>query len=146
MADMTGYTNREKLITISASLLPYPFMIMTIWTAFTSVKQLLYIGLAIYVAGLMLYFATLRIFIQTPIAKRLSEGPFRLSRNPMYLSATLMFFGICVMTLDTVLSIILIVMFMLQHFMILAEERACRLKYGPAYEEYTKKVPRYFFK
>ncbi len=48
------------------------------------------------------------------------------------------------MTLDIVLCIILIVMFILQHFMILAEERACRLKYGPAYEEYTKEVPRYF--
>jgi protein-S-isoprenylcysteine O-methyltransferase Ste14 len=146
MADMAGYTSKEKLFTISASMLPYPFMIITIWTAFTSIKQLLYIGIAFYAIGLMLYFATLMMFIKTPIDKQLTEGPFRLSRNPMYVSATLMFLCICLMTINIVLSLILAVMFILQHFMILAEERACLLKYGVAYEKYTKEVPRYFFK
>jgi len=145
MADMKGYTIKEKIFTISASILPYPFMIATIWTVFTSLKPLLYIGLAFYIIGLTPYILTIRIFVKTPIDRQFSGGPFRVSRNPMYVSATLMFLGICIMTTNTVLFVILIIMVILQHFMILAEERVCILKYGVNYESYIKEVPRYVF-
>jgi protein-S-isoprenylcysteine O-methyltransferase Ste14 len=32
---------------------------------------------------------------------------------------------------------------LLQHFMILAEERICRIKFGALFDRYTERVPRY---
>ncbi len=143
MADMTGYTNTEKFFTISASLLAYVFMAISIWAPFTPTKALLCIGVAVYIAGSVLYFSTLRVFILSPTDKMLTDGPFKMSRNPMYVSATTMFLGICILTTSAVLLVTLAVMVPLQHFMILAEERTCILKYEVQYSTYMEKVPRY---
>jgi protein-S-isoprenylcysteine O-methyltransferase Ste14 len=75
MSDLTGYSAKEKSITVAASLSPYPFMLATLWTPFTTG----YLAIAVW----------------------------------------------------------------LQHFMILAEERVCREKYGAAFEKYLNQVPRY---
>jgi hypothetical protein len=41
MADMTGYTRRERTATVVASLLPYPFMLLSVWTPFGASAPLL---------------------------------------------------------------------------------------------------------
>jgi protein-S-isoprenylcysteine O-methyltransferase Ste14 len=146
MADMTGYTKNEKLNTIIASLLPYPFIATTIWSDITAKSIILYMGAIIYVMGLVLYILTIRIFLITPINEIFHGGPFHISRNPMYVSATLMFIGICIMTNNIMLIAILIVMIIFQHFMILAEERICTIKYGDKFRKYMNEAPRYLFK
>jgi protein-S-isoprenylcysteine O-methyltransferase Ste14 len=143
MSDMTGYTAAEKIITISASIAPYPFMIVTAWTPFTSNKPFLVVGSIVYSFGMALLVSTVHTFVKTPIDIPVVDGLYRYSRNPLYLSATLVFSGICMATTNLVLLAILIVLFTLQHFMILAEERACRQNFGMAYERYVEKVPRY---
>lgn len=140
---MTGYENKEKFITVAASLAPYPFMITTVWTPFTSLRSLLFAGLFVYCIGIVTFYATIYIFAITLPEKPLSAGVYRYSRNPMYLSATFVFFGICIVTANIALFAYLIIMVVLQHFMILAEERICSLKYGKSYQEYFQKVPRY---
>lgn len=73
------------------------------------------------------------------------EGPYRFSRHPMYVSATAVFTGICLATASIILAVYLVIAVLLQHFMILAEERICKGKYNAAFEDYMKKVPRYLF-
>ena len=51
--------------------------------------------------------------------------------------------GICLVTANAVLFGILVMLLVLQHFMILAEERACQRKYGATYVQYARTVPRY---
>lgn len=143
MSDMTGYEDKERFVTIVASIAPYPFMITTVWTPFTSLKPLLFAGLMVYCIGIGAFYATIYVFATTPPDKPLSAGVYRLSRNPMYVSASFVFFGICMVTANLLLFAYLIIIVVLQHFMILAEERICRQKYGTAYEEYFEKVPRY---
>lgn len=143
MSDMTGYDTREKFFTVSASLAPYPFMIATVWTPFTFIKPLLYGGLAVYAIGVVSFIATLRVFATTPLDKPFSDSVYRVSRNPLYVSATLIFFGICLVTTNLVLLANLVILVVLQHFMILAEERVCKEKYGATYVRYMKTVPRY---
>ena len=63
----------------------------------------------------------------------------------MYVSATTVFIGICLSTGSFILSGYLAVSVLLQHFMILAEERLCKEKYGRAFDDYLRKVPRYLF-
>jgi len=122
MSDMTGYYTREKFFTVAASLAPYPFMIS--------------IGVASFIT-------TIRVFVTTPLDKPFSAGIYRISRNPLYVSATLIFFGICLVTANVLLFAWLVIIVVPQHFMILAEERVCREKYGTEFERYMAKVPRY---
>ncbi len=143
MSDMAGYTAREKFFTISASLSPYPFMIATVWVPFTPLLTLLYLGLLFYVLGMFLCAASLMVIIKTPPGEPFIAGPYRFSRNPMYVSATAVFIGICLATASLVLAGYVVLVILLQHFMILAEERSCRLKYGALFDRYTERVPRY---
>src|SRR5574341_302241 len=145
MSDMTGYTAREKFFTVAASISPFPFMIATIWAPFTSVLPLLYLGLLVYLLGMALCAASLKVIIMTPPGELFTAGPYRFSRNPMYVSATAVFVGICLATANLALAGYLVMVIVLHHFMILAEERICRKNYGKAFEGYLKKTPRYLF-
>ena len=146
LSDMAGYTAREKFITISVSiLLPYPFMIATIWVPLIKLLPLLYFGLMVYMLGMAWCVSSLRVIIKTPPDEPFTDGPYRFSRNPMYVSATAVFSGICLATANFVLAGYLAMAVLLQHFLILAEERSCKEKYGRAYEGYMRKVPRYLF-
>lgn len=143
MSDMNGYVGKEKFVTIAASLAPYPFMITTVWAPFTSMKLLLIAGLIVYCVGIGAFYATIYVFAITPPDKPLSAGVYRFSRNPMYVSATFVFLGICMVTANLLLFAFLVILVVLQHFMILAEERICKQKYGTSYQRYFEKVPRY---
>ncbi len=143
MSDMAAYTTGEKVITICASLSPYPFMVATAWSPFTSLLPLLIAGFVVYSAGMILVAASLRVIIATPHDQPFAAGPYRFSRNPMYVSSTAVFAGICLVTANLALAVYLVIMILLQHFMILAEERSCRIKYGAVFESYAGRVPRY---
>ncbi len=143
MSDMAGYSAKEKFFTIAASLAPYPFMLATVWTPFTPILPLLCLGLLFSVVGMVLFAASLKVIVQTPHDQPFSAGPYRFSRNPLYVAATIVFAGTCMATANVVLVGFLAIAVLLQHFMILAEERACRGKYGDAFERYLRTVPRY---
>ncbi|MBU1245251.1 isoprenylcysteine carboxylmethyltransferase family protein [Myxococcota bacterium] len=145
MADMTGYTTKEKAFTAVASLAPYPFMFLTVWTPFADQLPWLAGGAVLYLAGIVFFYATIRVFLVTPSEHRLTAGPYRHSRNPMYVSAGLVFFGIILMTTSLPLLIIELILLAFQHRMILAEERRCLAVYGVEFDDYMKKVPRYLW-
>jgi len=143
MSDMTGYTAKEKLFTVSASIAPYPFMLATAWTPFTSFLPLLWIGLLMYVFGTVLFFLTLKVIVGAEPGKLFLDGPYRVSRNPLYVAATAVFLGICTATANILLFVYLVLSVLLQHWMILAEERMCKQRFPASYERYMKEVPRY---
>jgi protein-S-isoprenylcysteine O-methyltransferase Ste14 len=118
-------------------------MLATVWTPFTPVLPHLCLGLLLYVVGMTLFAASLKVIVQTPHDHLFSSGPYRFSRNPLYMAATIVFAGICLATADPVLAGYLAIAVWLQHFMILAEERICREKYDIAFESYMQRVPRY---
>ncbi len=143
MSDMTGYSGREKFFTLSASLSPYPFTLATIWAPFTSSSLLFFVGLLVYAFGMAMLAASLKTIIGTPIDKPFATGSYVFSRNPMYVGATAVLFGICLATTNFALFVYVAVATLLQHFMILAEERICKIKFGASFDRYTERVPRY---
>jgi protein-S-isoprenylcysteine O-methyltransferase Ste14 len=143
MSDMTGYSGREKLFTVSASLSPYLFTLATIWAPFTSSLLLVFLGLLVYALGMAMLVASLKAFIGTPLGEPFATGPYLFSRNPMYVGATAVLFGICLATANFGLFVYVAVATFLQHFMILAEERICKMKFGASFVQYTERVPRY---
>ncbi len=145
MSDMAGYTRKEKIVTIMASLSPYPFLIATFWVPFTSSAVLIFPGILLYAFGMVLCAASLRVIIKTPPDEQFIAGPYRWSRNPMYVAATAVFAAICLSTACLLLTGYLLAMVWMQHFMILAEERACRSKYEESFDRYLGQIPRYLF-
>jgi len=143
LSNMTGYTSREKTFTVAASMLPYPFMAIAAFTPFVPTGLLFSIGLLVAVLGNAGFATTLFVFASGSSDQPLRNGPYRVSRNPLYVSASLLFLGVCMSTGSLLLSAILAVLLVLQHAMILAEERACTRKYGEPYIGYARRVPRY---
>jgi protein-S-isoprenylcysteine O-methyltransferase Ste14 len=142
---MTGYTARERFLTIVASIAPYPFMVATLWTPFTLMPALLCLGMSLYATGMTLFVLSLKVIIRTPPHELFSSGPYHFTRNPLYVAATFVFMGICLATANVVLAGYLAIAVILQHFMILAEERICMEKYGKEFESYMQRAPRYLF-
>jgi protein-S-isoprenylcysteine O-methyltransferase Ste14 len=76
--------------------------------------------------------------------KLVMEGPFRLSRNPQYTGCLAMLAGWGLLSSSpaaAVAALIAVIPLVLVPF---AEEPWLRKRYGPAYEEYFRKVPRFF--
>jgi len=78
------------------------------------------------------------------LGKLITKGIFAITRNPFFVSIALYFVGIALVisnlffvgiALSTIISI---------HFFILKEEKFMRKNYGKEYENYVKKVKRYF--
>ncbi len=145
MGDMTGYTPKEKAATVLASLSPYPFMALTVFTPISSNKAAIVIGALLYAIGLTGFLFAVVNYAKSLPGKPAMQGIYKISRNPMYVSALLIFASIVIVTLNVSLMILLIIIIGLHHGMIRAEENACTRRFAEAYELYTKSTPRYLF-
>ena len=102
-----------------------------------------FIGLGIYITGMILYAISIIQFAK-PNQNRLNiEGLYKISRNPMYIAFFLYFVGIVMLTGSWLLLFILIIFQVSVHYLILSEERWCIKEFGEEYIEYMKKVRRY---
>jgi protein-S-isoprenylcysteine O-methyltransferase Ste14 len=143
MADMSGYSQRERVATVVASIAPYPFFVATIWTPLVITGLTLPVGLGLFGLGLVLFYWAIASFSAAPPEMLIERGPYRWSRNPIYVANAVACAGICVATRHGVLTAWLLLMLLPQHLMIRAEERRCADRFGKAYLDYQRRVPRY---
>ncbi|TAN40661.1 MAG: isoprenylcysteine carboxylmethyltransferase family protein [Nitrospirae bacterium] len=74
-----------------------------------------------------------------------TSGPFAVVRHPTYLSHTLMFLGIFLMTGFHALGYLTLLDLLLVALIIIPlEDRELSGRFGPAYDEYRKRVPAFF--
>lgn len=103
-----------------------------------------YIGLGIYLLGLILYSAA-AVQFASPNANGLNtKGLYSVSRNPMYAAFFLYFLGCSLLANSRVLISLLVVLQGSVHYLILSEERWCMKEFGEEYRNYMKQVSRYF--
>jgi protein-S-isoprenylcysteine O-methyltransferase Ste14 len=74
------------------------------------------------------------------------DGPFRYVRNPIYVAGIALLLGVSLLyspwsAVDLVAPMVLLVFFHLR--IVRAEEPALRRRFGPTYEEYCRRVPRW---
>lgn len=146
MADMTGYSRKEKAATVSASSAPHLFTLLTIFIPLSPSTVAVVIGAPLYAIGLIGFIAAVASYIKAPPEAPAVHGIYKISRNPMYITALLSYTGIAVMTLNIHLTMLLIVMIVLHHMMIQAEEKACAKRFGNQYRRYMENTPRYLFR
>ncbi|MBL7961857.1 isoprenylcysteine carboxylmethyltransferase family protein [bacterium] len=72
-----------------------------------------------------------------------TRGLYRFSRNPVYVGGILMCIGSCLYVIHFLNILLFIIALMIHHAIILKEEEYLEKKFGPAWLEYKKRVPRY---
>ena len=108
-----------------------PFQVGTIW---------FYIGLFVFIFGLILMtMATIDFITATP-EQLIKKGAYRFSRHPIYLATFLICLGAGVASVSFIFIFLSIIMAFCLNKEALIEERYCFDKYGRAYQEYLNNV------
>lgn len=119
---------------------------MFIYLIFLDIKLsslLNFIGLGIYLIGMILYTISTVDFARIKGNGLNCSGLYKITRNPMYVSFFLYFLGCSMVTNSWILIIVLVIFQISSHYIILSEERWCKKEFGAEYTKYTKKVRRY---
>jgi protein-S-isoprenylcysteine O-methyltransferase Ste14 len=109
---------------------------------------LIVVGAALYVATAFWGFAIRGRGTPAPIdppTKLVVEGPYRIVRNPMYWSVAFVIVGEALIFRSLSLAELAAAFFAATTlFVLLYEEPALRRKFGIEYDEYCRRVPRWF--
>jgi len=110
-------------------------------------------GLVLVVVGLSLFVGTVRLFSQhgegsimpwDPTQRLIVRGVYRHVRNPMHTGVFLVLFGEGLLLRSTPLLVLVAAVVILHLFYIpLSEERGLERRFGEAYREYKRNVPRW---
>jgi len=72
-----------------------------------------------------------------------SSGPYAFCRNPLYLGSALLALGYSVLVHSYILSGLVVILFVMFHLITISyEESRLQIRYGEAYIEYCRHVPR----
>ncbi len=101
------------------------------------------LGVEVWAAGL---FRRARTAVEPwkPSTALVTTGLYALTRNPIYLGFALTYLALAV-GLDSPLAVILMIpcLLVVDRFVIRREERYLRARFGPAYDQYLRKVRRW---
>jgi len=111
-----------------------PLKLGTIW---------FYIGLLVYLAGIVLITLSMIDFATTPIDKPVTKGVYRYSRNPMFIGFFLVYVGISIACITWVYMVLTILFILSVQYLSPFEEAITLGQYGKAYKEYMKRTPKW---
>jgi protein-S-isoprenylcysteine O-methyltransferase Ste14 len=102
-----------------------------------------WLGLASFIAGLMLVVMATVAVAGTPTDKPFTSSVYRLSRHPMYLSMIFVYLGVSIAASSWLFLLITVITFVLQRYQAMKEERYCCAKFGDAYRQYMRRTARW---
>jgi protein-S-isoprenylcysteine O-methyltransferase Ste14 len=111
-----------------------PFQLGTLW---------FYIGLFVFIIGLILMAIATFNFIATPADQLITKGAYSFSRHPMYLATFFICIGSGIATVSLLFIILSIIMALCFYQEALIEERFCLNRYGNTYKDYINSTPRW---
>ena len=111
-----------------------PLKLGTVW---------FYIGLPVFLLGLIPLIILTVNFVNTPLDQPVTKGIYRYSRHPSYLAMFPVFLGTGIASASWIIILLSIITKILTSLFAAAEERHCFEKYGEAYREYMDRTPRW---
>jgi len=102
-----------------------------------------YVGLLIYLLGIVFLTAAVVNHATTSLDKPVTKGLYRISRHPINLSWFLVYIGIGIACASWVFLLCGIVFIILGQILAIAEERGCLEKFGDSYREYMNRTSRW---
>jgi protein-S-isoprenylcysteine O-methyltransferase Ste14 len=125
----------------------YPVMLaLLIYSVFLPLKLgtvWFYVGLFIYLLGVIFALITEVSFATTPLDKPVTKGAYRISRNPQDFSAFLIMIGMGIACASWLFLLFIMISIIVSNKGAKAEERFCLEKYGDAYRDYMDRTPRW---
>ncbi len=129
------------------SYIVYPGMLaLIIYSVFLPLKLdtvWFYVGLLIYLLGVIFDIMAGVSFATTPLDKPVTKGVYRISRNPQDFFGFLIFMGMGIACASWLFLLFLMISIIIGDRGHIAEERFCLEKYGDAYREYMNRTPRW---
>ena len=101
------------------------------------------IGLLILFVGMLNLGPSLKVGLPRENTYLRTNGLYKFSRNPIYLAIILLIFSSVIFTLNPVVAFLGMYGIIIQHMIILSEEKFLKDRFGKEYEAYFKKVRRY---
>jgi protein-S-isoprenylcysteine O-methyltransferase Ste14 len=140
----TAYFSKMQKNAFSTTQLLY--FLLVLYSIFVPLKLgtvWFYVGLPVFLVGLIPYAILTVNFVTTPLDKPVTRGIYRYSRHPMYLTMFLMLLGAGIATASWIFLLLSVVDIIMPPLFVEAEERYCLEKYGNAYREYMGRTPRW---
>ncbi len=142
--DKSSWSKTQKAFEVIHKLVKLVCLVLIIFTPLKIRANIFIPGIILFALGLAGFITALFNFKNTPLDQSVTRGLYRISRHPQVLMLFIMSIGICITIGSWLVLFIMIVSSLFLHFRDLAEEKACLERYGDAYRNYIKLVPRYF--
>lgn len=108
-------------------------------------ESLFFAGVVLVAIGVVGRVWSLSYLVGNKAKKLVTEGPFSLCRNPLYLFSFIGVLGVCLCTETMSVALIVMPIFVIVHLRsVRNEERKLGALFGPEYEEYARRTPRFF--
>jgi protein-S-isoprenylcysteine O-methyltransferase Ste14 len=146
-SSMTGvedYNKKEKKIVDYTMAVYYLSVLYSIVLPLKIASDAFIAGAMIYILALIGLVMTYLSFYAVTPGEMVSKGIYRISRNPFYFFTCLAYLGVSIASLSWLLLLLTCIFSVLQHQVVLAEERICQVNFGKRYLDYRQKTPRYF--
>jgi len=142
--DKSGRTRKQKIFIYVGGSLAFIYFVLIIFTPLKIGSKVFMLGITIFTLGLAGFVMALFNFKNAPRGQPVTRGLYRVSRHPQQVMFFVSFLGVCLAVGSWLALSIQIISSVFLHSRILAEENACLKRYGEAYCDYMKRVPRYF--
>ena len=142
--DKSGRSKRHKVIILIGSLLAFIYFVLIIFSPLKIGSAIFIIGISVYMFGLTGFVIALLNFKNALPDQPSTSGLYRISRHPQQLMFFITFVGICIAIGSWIALFIQILSSIFLHARVVAEEKGCLARYGESYQNYMKRVPRYF--
>lgn len=122
------------------------WLIATIYSIFLPLQlgtAWFYIGLGVFLAGLVILIGATLNFATALPHKPITIGVYRYSRHPMYLAMFMIYIGTSLASASWLFFLLAITAVVLMQTEARLEERYCLKTYGKAYREYLNRTPRW---
>jgi len=135
---------KDMPLIVSSGLSFFLFMILSVGIPLQTGTLCSHVGLPLYLVGVALGLMSVINYTTTPVDKLVTKGLYQFSRNPGYITEHIVSAAVALWSGALWLLPLVIARMVLAHYSILAEERYCSQRYGDAYVNYFREVPRYF--
>ena len=136
-------TGRENRILIFSKVVMFSVFIYSIFLPLQLGTICFYIGLPIYLLGLILYTVAWVNVASSPVDEPTTKGLYRYSRHPMYFTLPLIFIGTSIASASWLFLSLSIILTITHFYNAIPEERVCLEAYSNAYGEYMNRTPRW---
>jgi protein-S-isoprenylcysteine O-methyltransferase Ste14 len=137
------YNKKEEKLTLILMGTVFASFIYSIFLPLKLGTAWFYAGLVIYLLGMIFLNVAEINYVSAPEEKLLTKGVYSISRNPMWFGFFLILFGIGIACASWIYLLFAMVFIILQHILLVPEERWCLEHYGDSYREYMTRTPKW---